>query len=51
MPKGYEDCRAQGGKMVTKSHGDSYTRLCKRPSGGWEKGETHKKKRPPYPSK
>lgn len=51
MPASFDNCRDQGGKIRTKSHGDSYIRLCKRPSGKWEKGETHQKKRPAYPSK
>jgi hypothetical protein len=46
MPKDFERCEAQGGKMVTISKGGTYRHLCKDKKGKWHAGESHKKKTP-----
>lgn len=45
MPKAFEKCVKQGGKVRTKKlKGKKYIRLCKKKSGGWTKGYVKKKK-------
>lgn len=44
MPEDLFKCIREGGKVITISHGDTYTRSCKDRSGKWHAGETHKKK-------
>lgn len=44
MPKSFEDCVKNGGKVVTKTlKGGKYVHLCKTPDGKWTRGEVKTK--------